>query len=106
MNQMIKRRKKTPRVNLPGAFFARTDLSYTNLEAANLSKANATGVTFRGSNMKNTKLDGTILIGADLTNVKNLTLEQLRQAIVDETTILPDYIDGSQLNLRGSNHVD
>lgn len=95
---LIKRRDRAPKVNLPGAFFARTDLSYTNLEAANLAGANATGVLFRGANMKDTNLDKTILIGADLSNVENLTLEQLSKAIIDETTILPEYIDRKMLS--------
>jgi hypothetical protein len=34
-------------------------------------------------------LKGTILIGADLSGALNLTCEQLAEAIVDDTTILP-----------------
>ena len=38
-----------------------------------------------------------LLESADLPGAKNLTVEQLQAAIVDETTKLPDYIDRSRL---------
>ena len=42
--------------------------------------------------MLRTKLKGTILIGADLTDVRNLTREQLSEAIIDKATKLPSYL--------------
>ena len=50
------------------------------------------GVSARGADFKGAILNGTILKGADLTGAKNLTHLQLANAIVDETTILPDYL--------------
>jgi uncharacterized protein YjbI with pentapeptide repeats len=80
------------RPNFRGAFLRRTDLSFANLERANLTRADFSNATFRGANFKDAILNGTILKGADLTDVKNLTLGQLRQAIVDEKTQFPQGI--------------
>ena len=80
--------------NISGAILRRADLSKTRLDHANLKRADLTGTKFRGADFKDAKLDGAILIGADLTDAKNLTIEQLKSAIIDETTILPSYLDG------------
>jgi uncharacterized protein YjbI with pentapeptide repeats len=77
------------RLDVRGAYLRRTDLSSANLEGANLSGADFTHATLRGANFKNALLDGTILRGADLTDATNLTLGQLRNAIVDTETRLP-----------------
>jgi uncharacterized protein YjbI with pentapeptide repeats len=58
-----------------------------------LSYADATNANFRGANFKDAVLKGTILRGADLRDARNLTREQLADAIIDETTLLPDYLD-------------
>jgi uncharacterized protein YjbI with pentapeptide repeats len=79
-------------VDIHGAFVRRTDLSDADLERANLSYADATNAIFRGANFKDAVLKGTILRGADLRDAKNLTREQLAEAITDETTLLPDYL--------------
>ena len=81
------------RLDLNGGFVRRTDLSYANLENANLSRADATGALFVGANFKNASLKGTILKGADLTDAVNLTPEQLAEAVIDEETKLPAYLD-------------
>lgn len=86
--------KSSFELDISGAFIRRTDLSNANLARANLSGADCTGVSFRGANFKDAKLDGTILVGADLTGAKNLTVDQVRSAIFDESTILPDYLIG------------
>jgi uncharacterized protein YjbI with pentapeptide repeats len=83
--------KRRP-LDLSRAFIRRTDFSYTDLERANLTGTDCTGAVFRGADFKNAILDGTILRGADLTDARNLTREQLARAVVDETTILPDYL--------------
>ncbi len=70
-----------------GADFSRADLSDANFRFADLTRA-----VLRGANMKGTKLEGTILRGADLSDAKNLTWDQLRSAVIDETTTLPDYL--------------
>jgi uncharacterized protein YjbI with pentapeptide repeats len=89
--------RAAPRIDLHGAHVPRTSLRQANLTNADLSHANASGVDFTGANMAGTKLDGTILKGAILTGVKGLTIEQLKQAVIDEATRLPDYIDRSRI---------
>jgi uncharacterized protein YjbI with pentapeptide repeats len=81
------------RVDLHGAFMRRTDLSGASLVGANLSGADASGANFRGVDFKDANLTGTILRGADLRDAKNLTAEQLGAAIIDQETILPNYMD-------------
>lgn len=79
-------------LDLHGAFIRRTDLSRANLANANFAGADCTAVNFRGANLRGTNLKGTILRGADLTDVRNLTWEQLAEAVIDETTRLPAYL--------------
>jgi uncharacterized protein YjbI with pentapeptide repeats len=98
MSRAVKMQSRTkPRINLHGAYVPRTSLREAILAFADLSEANATRVDFRGADMTGAKLKGTILRGADLTDVKGLTVNQLREAILDDETILPDYIDRSEL---------
>ena len=77
------------KLDVRGAYLRRTDLSFANLERANLSQADFTNAIFRGANFKDAILEGTILKGADLTDAKNLTLAQLKEAILDKDTKLP-----------------
>ena len=71
----------TPRsvraLDLHGAFIRRTDLSNASLVGANPSYADCGNAIFRG---------------ADLTDVRNLTREQLAEAVIDENTKLPAYL--------------
>lgn len=80
------------KLDVRGAYLRRTDLSFANLERANLSRADFTNAVFRGANFKDAVLEGTILKGADLTNAKNLTLSQLKKAILDQNTKLPENV--------------
>jgi uncharacterized protein YjbI with pentapeptide repeats len=80
------------RLDVRGAFLRRTDLSDANLQRANLSAADFTNAVFKGADFKEANLERTILRGADLTGAKNLTVAQLRAAVLDESTKLPDYI--------------
>ncbi|MFO1047200.1 MAG: pentapeptide repeat-containing protein [Geminicoccaceae bacterium] len=89
-------------LDLHGAFIRRTDLSGANLTNANLSNADCTGVNFRGANLRGTILKGTILRGADLTNAKNLTVEQLAEAVIDDETVLPSYLPAKLQSLSVS----
>jgi uncharacterized protein YjbI with pentapeptide repeats len=92
-----------PKLDLHGAFVRRTNLSNANLKRANLSGADASGAIFRGADFEHARLAGTVLKGADLTGAKNLTEEQLVSAIIDEHTVLPNYIDRSKLRFDGQN---
>ena len=80
-----------------GVFLRRLDFTGANLSDANLRGADAKNAIFARVNFRNADLAGADLRGADLTGAKNLTVEQLQAAIVDETTKLPDYIDRSRL---------
>ncbi len=82
-----------PKLDIHGAFVRRIDLSGASLRGADLSGADATNAKFRSADFAGAVLRGTVLRGADLTGAKNLTVEQLAEAIVDDTTILPEYID-------------
>jgi uncharacterized protein YjbI with pentapeptide repeats len=77
------------KLDVRGAFLRRTDLSLASLKGANLTGADFTNAILRGADLEDAILDGTILKGADLTGVKNLTLSQLRKAVIDERTKLP-----------------
>jgi uncharacterized protein YjbI with pentapeptide repeats len=78
------------RLDVRGAYLRRTDLSHAKLERANLSRADFSNAVLRDADFKNAILEGTILRGADLTGAKNLTKDQLRKAILDPSTKLPE----------------
>jgi len=84
-------------LDIHGAFVRRTDLSGASLRNANMAGADATNAIFRNADFAGAILSGTILRGADLTGARNLSLEQLSDAIIDEHTILPGYIDRAKL---------
>ena len=89
--------KRQPILDIHGAFVRRADLSGASLRDANMSGADATNAIFRGVDFRGALLRGTVLRGADLSDAKNLTIEQLSEAIIDEQTILPSYIDRAKL---------
>jgi len=62
-----------------------------------MNGADATSAIFRGVDFEGASLRGTVLRGADLTGAKNLTVEQLSEAVIDDDTILPPYIDRAKL---------
>jgi uncharacterized protein YjbI with pentapeptide repeats len=90
-------RAPKPTLDIHGAFVRRTDLSGTSLRGANMSGADATNAIFRGVDFDGAILRGTVLRGADLSDAKNLTIEQLSEAVIDKGTILPNYIDRARL---------
>jgi uncharacterized protein YjbI with pentapeptide repeats len=92
-------RKATRKLDIHGAFVRRTDLSGASLRDANLSGADATNAIFRGADFAGANLSGTILRGADLSEAQNLSVEQLSAAIIDDRTVLPDYIDRTRLKM-------
>jgi uncharacterized protein YjbI with pentapeptide repeats len=81
-----------PPLDIHGAFVRRTDLSGASPRKANLAGADATNARFRGADFEDANLKRPILIGADLTGPINLTVDQLKSAAVDATTILPSSI--------------
>ncbi len=91
-------RRVAPTLDIHGAFVRRANLGGTLLHDANLIGADATNANFRGSDFKGARLRGTILRGADLTDAKNLTLERISEAEIDDRTILPTYIDRAKLD--------
>jgi gas vesicle protein len=72
--------------DLSWAHLADANLAGANLSAANLSHADLRGANLEGANFLVTDLDNTILIGANLHNAHNLTSEQIRATIYNETT--------------------
>jgi len=72
--------------NLEGA-----SLSNTNLQRATLSFANLQGTYLTEANLLRTNLRGANLSGAE-----DLTPEQIASAIIDENTVLPDYLKKDQ----------
>ncbi|MDP4023296.1 pentapeptide repeat-containing protein [Methylobacterium sp. NEAU 140] len=89
-----------PTLNLQGAFIRRTDLSGADLRDADLSGVDATGARFRDSDFAGARLADMILGGADLTGARNLTVDQIAEAIIDDQTRLPAYIDRHELIRR------
>ena len=61
------------------------------------AQADLSNADLRGADFKDANLQGTILRGADLRGARNLTVEQLRKAIVDSTTKLPEGFSTSDL---------
>ncbi|MFN6568879.1 pentapeptide repeat-containing protein [Dendronalium sp. ChiSLP03b] len=84
--------------NLSEASLTEADLHKANLMGANLnrailyqadlSSANLIGANFCDANLCDVKLEGAVLTGA-----KNLESQQIRVALGDRTTRLPDYIE-------------
>lgn len=99
-----------PEANLAEAILTRTVFRGADLSGANLIGADFTGADLRGANlqgaylwgadfhdadMKNAMLEGAYVGGAILSHTRNLTLEQFRSTIHDETgayrlSTLPD----------------
>jgi len=90
-------RAVAPTLDIHGAFVRRTDLSGASLRGANMAGADATNAILRDADFEGAILRGTILRGADLTGARNLTIEQLSEAVIDSRTILPKYIDRTKL---------
>jgi uncharacterized protein YjbI with pentapeptide repeats len=84
--------------NLSGASLIEVDLYRANLMGANLQRAilheanlceaNLMGANLYGANLCDVKLEGAILTG-----VKNLDPQQIRAALGDRTTRLPDNVE-------------
>jgi len=79
-------------IRLRGVNLRHAEMPGANFTDGDLSWSDATGADFRGANFERTNMKETVLIGADLRGAKNLTRAQLAEAIVDETTLLPEEI--------------
>ncbi len=84
--------------NLSEASLTEADLYQANLIGANLSKAvlyeaNLHEANLMGANLSGANLSDVNLEGAILTGVKNLESKQIRMAVGDRTTRLPDYVE-------------
>jgi uncharacterized protein YjbI with pentapeptide repeats len=89
------------KLDVRGAFLRRTDLSNASLKGANLTDADFTNAILRGADLQDALLDGTVLKGADLVGARNLTLSQLRKAILDERTKLPEGFSLNEIRSSG-----
>lgn len=74
--------------NLQGANLMGANLQRASFYEANLSDANLMGANLSSANLCDVKLDGAILTGA-----KNLDPHQIRAALGDRTTRLPDNVE-------------
>jgi uncharacterized protein YjbI with pentapeptide repeats len=94
--------------------FQNADVFQSNFKNANLSKANFQGATLEHSRFSAANLKGADLRGAGLGRALGLSCEQIKSAVIDESTILPDYIfqagfSGSSfkcINLRKAKGLD
>jgi uncharacterized protein YjbI with pentapeptide repeats len=75
--------------DLENGSFRNVDLEEADLRGADLEDADFRGADFEDALMKGAELDHTDLRGADLSTAVGLTLSQLDDACVDETTKLP-----------------
>ena len=73
-------------------WLAGADLTGADLSAANLTEADLRGAILTGANFQVADLNNTVLIGADLRGVRNLNLEQVQNAIYDDTTCFDDTL--------------
>jgi uncharacterized protein YjbI with pentapeptide repeats len=89
---------KLARANLNHTYLINSMLRFAYLRGADLSDADLNNTDLFGA-----KLEGTTLRGANLREAKELTSRQLSQAILDETTILPD---GSHWQSPGDEGAD
>lgn len=76
--------------DLSKAILRGADLTLANLKGADLRGADLRGANLVGARLIGTDLQGADLRGADLRTAEDLTPEQLREAIGDDTTLLPD----------------
>ena len=78
--------------NLESATLWGADLKGANLESTNLGSANLTGVNLTEANLGEANLKNAFFYHADLRGVLNLTVDQLRDAHYDDTTLLdPEF---------------
>jgi len=77
-------------VDLTGAVLHEVNLQDADLYAVKLNRADLTGSNFKGTVLLDTELRG-----ANLAGVINLTVDQIRWAVIDSSTTFPDYLKDS-----------
>ncbi len=82
--------------NLIGAYLRKANLSNADLSNANLREANLKETNLNGAYLNGAYLGSTNLTDTDLRGAIGLTHEQLKSAIINERTILPDYLKKSE----------
>ncbi|MBT3881043.1 MAG: pentapeptide repeat-containing protein [Candidatus Scalindua sp.] len=83
--------------NLQGVDLTNASLQGSNLSGADMQKAKLQATNLTGANLSGTDLRSVDLRGADLRGVKNITMKQLAQVIVDIRTRLPEGITFKQI---------
>lgn len=71
------------RVNLGGAILRGVNFRYAQLNGANLEGADLSDANLDRANLEGAKMKGAILTGANLKEARNLTPEQLGEAVTD-----------------------
>ena len=85
------------KADMHGADLREANLSGAVLREANLITAKLNFANFRGASLLNANLykadfSNAILNGANLEHAQGITCEQIRSALIDDSTRLPDYI--------------
>lgn len=81
-----------------------SDLTNANLDESQFVETNLSDTTLIGAKLRNAELAGADLSyadlrGTDLSGVKNLNFEQLRTSIINQSTILPNYLESERIKL-------
>jgi uncharacterized protein YjbI with pentapeptide repeats len=82
LQEAILQRAQRQRAQLPGAHLWKADLRWAQLQEA----------TLKGADLKDAHLWGAQLQGTDLTEVANLTQDQINQTCTDASTKLPQNL--------------
>jgi uncharacterized protein YjbI with pentapeptide repeats len=78
---------------LNNAFLRETKLIKANLSEADLSNATLEYTKLREADLRKTKLTSAVLMNADLSASIGLTREQISEAVIDESTMLPTELE-------------
>jgi len=84
--------------DLRGSFFVATQLEGAELIGTDLSGAHLYLTNLNGADLQQARMHETELTSVDLSRVRNLTIEQLKVAIIDKETKLPPYIKRAELD--------
>jgi len=78
--------------DLSYAYLIRADLTGADLSEVDFNSAVLSEATLHGANLEDADFTEAYLCGVDLSQVLNLTCDQLELAYLDRETRLPDYI--------------